>query len=153
GTPERQELVTRLVERHFRAYTRLAEHVDLDTGLQAIAQHARMLGYDAVVLLLDELVLWLSFSVQDPGFFSREAQKLTKLVEPATGPRAIPVVSFVAGQMDLRRWFADAGASGAQQEALDTAFRHQEGRFSTLALGDDNLPYVASRRVLRTKDE
>ena len=48
------------------------------------------------------------------------------------GARAIPLVSFVARQMDLRRWFADAGASGAEQEALDRAFRHQEGRFGTL---------------------
>ena len=29
--------------------------------------------------------------------------------------------------MDLRRWFADAGASGAEQEALDRAFRHPGG--------------------------
>ena len=152
GTAARQELVTRLVEKHFRAYTQQAAYVDLDTGLLAIAQHAKALGYDAVVMLLDELVLWLSFSVRDQAFFGREAQKLTKLVESASGPRAIPIVSFVARQMDLRRWFADAGASGAQQEALDTAFRHQEGRFSTLALGDDNLPYVANRRLLRPKD-
>jgi hypothetical protein len=152
GTAARQELVTRLVEKHFSAYTQQAAHVDLDTGLLAIAQHAKGLGYDAVVMLLDELVLWLSFSVRDQAFFGREAQKLTKLVESASGPRAIPVVSFVARQMDLRRWFADAGASGAQQEALDTAFRHQEGRFSTLALGDDNLPYVANRRLLRPRD-
>ena len=59
------------------------------------------------------------------------------------GGRPIPLVSFVARQMDLRRWFADAGASGAEQEALDRAFRHQEGRFATIVLGDDNLPYVA----------
>ena len=67
------------------------------------------------------------------------------------GARAIPLVSFVARQMDLRRWFADAGASGAEQEALDRAFRHQEGRFGTLVLGDDNLPYVANRRLLRRR--
>ena len=59
------------------------------------------------------------------------------------GPGRSRCVSFVARQMDLRRWFADAGASGAEQEALDRAFRHQEGRFGTIVLGDDNLPYVA----------
>jgi hypothetical protein len=153
GAAARQELVTRLVEKHFSAFTQQATYVDLDTGLIAIAEHAKSLGYDAIVLLLDELVLWLSFSVRDQAFFGREAQKLTKLVESASGPRPIPIVSFVARQMDLRRWFADAGASGAQQEALDTAFRHQEGRFSTLPLGDDNLPYVANRRLLRPRDE
>jgi hypothetical protein len=151
GSAPRQELVTALVETYFTAYTRQARYVDLDTGLAAISAHARDLGYDAVVLFLDELVLWLAFSVQDREFFRRESQKLTKLVESAAGARAIPLVSFVARQMDLRRWFADAGASGAEQEALDRAFRHQEGRFATLALGDDNLPYVANRRLLRRR--
>ncbi|HET8642722.1 MAG TPA: hypothetical protein VFM37_12335, partial [Pseudonocardiaceae bacterium] len=153
GTVPRQQLVTALAERFFTSYTRQARYVDLDSGLAAIAAHARGLGYDAAVLFLDELVLWLAFSVQHREFFSRESQKLTKLVEAGGGARAIPLVSFVARQMDLRRWFADAGASGAEQEALDRAFRHQEGRFSTLVLGDDNLPFVARRRLLRRRDE
>ncbi len=104
------------------------------------------------MLFLDELVLWLAFAVQDREFFRRESQKLTKLVESSIGGRAIPLISFVARQMDLRRWFADSGASGAEQEALDRAFRHQEGRFATITLGDDNLPYVANRRLLRPRD-
>ncbi len=149
GTEQRQLLVTALAERFFTSYTQQADYVDLDTGLAAIAQHAKLLGYDAVALFLDELVLWLAFSVQDKEFFAREAQKLTKLVEAGTGSRAIPLVSFVARQMDLRRWFADAGASGAQQEALDQAFKHQQGRFATISLGDDNLPHVAHSRLLR----
>jgi hypothetical protein len=152
GAEGRQRLVTALTERFFTAYTRQAEYVDLDTGLAAIAQHARDLGYDAVVLFLDELVLWLAFLIQDRPTFARESQKLTKLVESAIGNRAIPLVSVVARQMDLRRWFADAGASGAEQDALDRAFRHQEGRFATLSLGDDNLPYVANKRLLRRRD-
>ncbi len=151
GSQQRQRLVTALADRFFTAYTRQAGYVDLDTGLAAITRHARDLGYDAVTLLLDELVLWLAFSVQDREFFRRESQKITKLVESGTGSRAIPLISFVARQMDLRRWFADAGASGAEQEALDRAFRHQEGRFATIVLGDDNLPYVASRRLLRRR--
>jgi hypothetical protein len=151
GTEQRQLLVTALVENYFGAFTRQASYVDLDTGLAAMAAHAKGLGYDAVVLFLDELVLWLAFSVQDREFFRRESQKLTKLVETGVGARAIPLVSFVARQMDLRRWFADAGASGAEQEALDRAFRHQEGRFGTLVLGDDNLPFVANRRLLRRR--
>ena len=153
GTEQRQLLVTALAEHYFSAYTQQASFVDLDTGLAAMAAHAKGLGYDAVVLFLDELVLWLAFSVQDREFFRRESQKLTKLVETGVGGRAIPLVSFVARQMDLRRWFADAGASGAEQEALDRAFRHQEGRFGTLVLGDDNLPYVANRRLLRRRAE
>jgi hypothetical protein len=153
GSEQRQLLVTALVENYFSAYTQQASYVDLPTGLAAIASHAKGLGYDAVVLFLDELVLWLAFSVQAREFFAQESQKLTNLVETGTGTRAIPLISFVARQMDLRRWFADAGASGAEQEALDRAFRHQEGRFGTLVLGDANLPYVANRRLLRRRTD
>ena len=149
GTKDRQLLVTALVERFFGSYTRQASFVDLDTGLAAIAQHAKLLGYDGVALFLDELVLWLTFAVRDQEFFRTEVQKLTKLVEAGAGSRAIPLISFVSRQMDLRRWFAESGASGAEQEALDTAFRHQESRFGKIVLGDDNLPFVASKRLLR----
>ena len=135
GSEQRQQLVTALAENYFTCLHPAGGYVDLDTGLAAIASHAKSLGYDAVVLFLDELVLWLAFSVQDREFFRRESQKLTKLVESGTGARAIPLISFVARQMDLRRWFADAGASGAEQEALDRAFRHQEGRFGTHRAG------------------
>jgi len=153
GSPQRQELVTALVEGYFSAYTQQAGFVDLDAGLAAISEHAKGLGYDAVVLFLDEVVLWLAFAVRDTAWFSRESQKLSKLVEGGQGTRPIPLVSFVARQVDLRRWFADAGASGAQQEALDQAFRHQEGRFAQIALGDDNLAFVANRRLLRPRDD
>lgn len=152
SSEERLKLVSALTSTMFTAYTDAAEFVDIDTGLAAVSAHAKSLGYDAVVLFLDELVLWLAFAVQDREFFARESQKLTKLVESSTGTRAIPLISFVARQMDLRRWFADAGASGAEQEALDRAFKHQEGRFSVIELGDANLPYVANRRLLRPKD-
>src|SRR5262249_9129913 len=108
GTQQRQLLVTALATQFFTAYTRQAEHVELDSGLAAIAAHAKGLGYDAVTLFLDELVLWLAFSVPDREFFAREAQKLTKLVEAGAGGRVIPLISFIARQMDLRRWLADA---------------------------------------------
>jgi len=153
GTPERQRLVTALAKAYFSSYTAQAGYVDLDTGLAAIARHAKGLGYDAIVLFLDELVLWLAYKVRDRAFFAREAPKLTKLVESSTGPRAIPLVSFVARQLDLRKWYADSGASGAEQKVLDEALRHQDGRFVTIELGDGNLPFVAEQRLLKPKDD
>ena len=118
-----------------------------------LSEHAKSLGYDAVVLFLDELVLWLAFSVRDNEFFARESQKITKLVESSGRTRAIPLISFISRQMDLRKWFADAGASGAEQEALDRAFQYQQGRFREIELGDDNLAEVAHARLLQPKDE
>ena len=151
--PERRELVSALANSYFTSFTETADYVDLDRGLVVISEHAKALGYDAVVLFLDELVLWLAFSVRDNEFFARESQKITKLVESSGRSRAIPLISFISRQMDLRKWFADAGASGAEQEALDRAFQYQQSRFREIPLGDDNLAEVAHARLLRPKDE
>jgi hypothetical protein len=149
GSRERQSLASALVKAYFTAFTSGAEFVDLDSGLAAISDHAKSLGYDAIVMFLDELVLWLAFRVRDAQFFGREAQKITKFVE-ANNVRSVPIVTFVARQLDLRRYFSEAGGGlGAEQDALDAAFRHQEGRFRTIVLGDDNLPYVAEKRLLK----
>jgi hypothetical protein len=153
GSRERQALTSALVKGYFTAFTRGADFVDLDTGLAAIAEHAKSLGYEAIVMFLDELVLWLAFRVRDAEFFGREAQKVTKFVEANNIP-AIPIVTFVARQLDLRRYFVESGGGvGAEQEALDAAFRHQEGRFRPIVLGDDNLPYVAEKRLLNPVSE
>jgi hypothetical protein len=151
--PERREMVSTLVNSYFTSFTETADYVDLDRGLVAISEHAKALGYDSVVLFLDELVLWLAFSVRDTEFFARESQKITKLVESSGRLRAIPLISFISRQMDLRKWFADAGASGAEQDALDRAFQYQQGRFREIKLGDDNLAEVASARLLKPKDD
>lgn len=151
--PERRELVSALVGSYFGSFTETADYVDLDRGLVVISEHAKDLGYDGVVLFLDELVLWLAFSVRDTEFFARESQKITKLVESSGRQRAIPLISLISRQMDLRKWFADAGASGAEQDALDRAFQYQQGRFREIELGDDNLAEVAHARLLKPKDE
>ncbi|WP_349426545.1 hypothetical protein [Microbacterium sp. LWS13-1.2] len=153
GSKERQSLATALVKAYFTSFTSGAEFIDLDSGLAAISDHAKLLGYDAIVMFLDELVLWLAFRVRDAEFFGREAQKITKFVE-AQHTRSIPIVTFVARQLDLRRYFVESGGGvGAEQEALDRAFSHQEGRFRTIVLGDDNLPYVAEKRLLKPISE
>lgn len=149
---ERRELVSALAGSYFTSFVETADYIDLDRGLVVISEHAKELGYDAVVLFLDELVLWLAFSMRDTEFFARESQKITKLVESAGRQRAVPLLSFVSRQMDLRKWFADAGASGAEQDALDRAFQYQQGRFAEIALGDNNLAQVAKARLLKPKD-
>ncbi|MCV7046756.1 phage resistance protein [Mycobacterium frederiksbergense] len=150
---ERRDLVSALVNTYFKSFTETADYIDLDRGLVVVTEHAKSLGYDGVVLFLDELVLWLAFSVRDTEFFARESQKITKLVESSGRQRAIPLISFISRQMDLRKWFADAGASGAEQEAIDRAFQYQQGRFREIQLGDDNLAEVAHARLLQPKDD
>ncbi|MDO5628743.1 MAG: hypothetical protein Q4G43_10515 [Mobilicoccus sp.] len=153
GDDARARLVDALVRGLLPAFGTSTDFVDIDTGLVEISRHAKTLGYDGVVLFLDELILWLAFGVHDVEFFRRESQKLTKFVEAGAGRRAIPLISIIARQMDLRRWFADAGASGAQQAALEQAFAYQSGRFASIVLGDDNLPHVAHQRLLQPRDD
>src|SRR5207249_9498861 len=74
----------------------------LDDGVSIMSRHAKALGYDAVILFLDELVLWLASHAADVNFVSREGTKLVKLVEATNADRPTPLVSFVARQRDLR---------------------------------------------------
>ena len=46
-----------------------------------MSRHAQALGYDALILFLVELVLWLASHAADSVFVSREGQKVVKLVE------------------------------------------------------------------------
>jgi hypothetical protein len=103
---ERSRLVGDLITQFFSAYRSLAgsgeSFVPLDDGLSIMSRHAKALGYDAVILFLDELVLWLASHAADVSFVSREGTKLVKLVEATNADRPIPLVSFVARQRDLR---------------------------------------------------
>src|SRR5262249_10602305 len=71
-------------------------YVDIDSGLAIVSQHAKGLGYDAVVLFLDELILWLMTRLADQAFVTQEATKVSKLVEAAAANRPAPLISFVA---------------------------------------------------------
>src|SRR6185312_2823303 len=65
ASEERTRLVGDLVQHIFPAFKGIAQgtdeaYVDLDVGLSIISAHARSLGYDALILFLDELILWLA---------------------------------------------------------------------------------------------
>lgn len=149
---ERCRLVGDLIAQYFSAYRTLAgdgeSFVPLDDGLAIMSRHAKALGYDAVVLFLDELVLWLASHAADVNFVSREGTKLVKLVEATNADRPIPLISFVARQRDLRELVGDnlPGAIGVQ---FTDVLRHWEARFHRITLEDRNLPAIAEKRVLR----
>jgi len=153
---ERSRLVGDLVGTLFTSYRQLANtgdggFLDFDEGLQVMTQHARALGYDAVTLFLDELILWLASHLSDQRFVQREIQKVVKLVESGA-PRALPLVSFIARQRDLRE-FVGEQYSGVDQEILSDSLKYWEGRFHTITLEDRNLPVIAERRLLRPRDD
>ncbi|MFZ2526296.1 MAG: DUF6079 family protein [Rhodococcus sp. (in: high G+C Gram-positive bacteria)] len=149
---ERSRLQQALIASYFTSYSRNTDWLSLEDGLAVIADHAKSLGYDGIVLMLDELVLWLTFLITERDRFNAEVQKITKLVETSRGRLAVPITSFIARQHDLSRWVAGGPESGATQQAVEQAFAHQAGRFGDVKLGDENLPFIAKKRLLQPID-
>jgi hypothetical protein len=162
---QRQTLVGDLVARIFTSYADVAlakatdrsksgseAFVDIDTGLAIMSQHARGLGYDGVILFLDELILWLATRAADVNFVSAEGAKLSKLVEAQRADRPIPIISFVARQRDLRD-LVGANQAGALQLQFADTLKYWEARFDRINLEDRNLPLIAQRRLLKPRDD
>ncbi len=125
--------------------------VPLDQGLAAISAHAKGLGHDGVILFLDELVLWLAGKIADPAFVARETEKVAKLVESSDAYRAVPIVSFIARQRDLRELIG-VERTGAEALSFQDQLSYWDGRFATVTLEDRNLALIAERRILRPRD-
>lgn len=146
GDPEHQRLVADLVDAYFRSYTATGQWLEISEGLRVLTAHAKTLGYDGVVLFLDELVLWLAQHLGDQAFIQREASKVTKLIE-TEGRLALPLVSFVARQRELKE-FLGSGAVGAERESLGDSLQFFEGRFNSITLAAADLPEIAKKRIL-----
>ncbi|GAB3204503.1 BREX-2 system ATPase PglY [Nocardia tengchongensis] len=124
--------------------------ISLDAGLSVIAAHAKSLGYDGIILFLDELILWLASLIHDEKRVAREASKITNFREGGDARRAIPIVSFVARQRDLRELVGEELA-GAAESAIQDALNHASGRFELISLEDRNLPQIAHARLLKPR--
>lgn len=153
ASEDRIQLVGRLVKTFFTSYQDIARgqeeaYIPLDDGLSVISKHAAGLGYDAVILFLDELILWLASHAARLDFMHQEGQKLAKLVEAQRADRPIPLVSFVARQRDLAELVGE-NITGAERLNFSDALKHWEGRFHKITLEDRNLPKIAERRVLQ----
>ncbi len=154
----RSRLVGDLIESYFSSYADVAASGDreaflpLDDGLAVISRHARDLGYDAVVLFLDELILWLASHSAEPAFVSREGQKLAKLVEAEVTDRPAPLISFVARQRDLKELVGEH-VTGAEELSFADVLSWWEARFHKITLEDRNLPAIAARRVLKPSSD
>jgi hypothetical protein len=154
--PEHAALVSTLLDTIAQAFRNLMGHsgkhfVKLDHGLEVLTAHAKSLGYDAVIFLLDELILWLASHATDQEFLGREIDKLVNLVEASASNRSIPVVSFIARQRDLRELVSD-NLPGVQQLGYVDKLRFHESRFQKITLEDRDLPTIASKRLLAPKD-
>lgn len=151
-TKERAALVSALVGSFFGAFANSGEYIDLDRGLAEIANHAAGLGYSAVVLFLDELILWLAHKAGESGWLHNEVQKMVKLVEAQDAGRKIPIVSFIARQRNLADMVGEELA-GDENARLNDSIKHWEDRFDEIVLEDDNLPAVIEQRVIQPRDD
>ncbi|MFI6489222.1 phage resistance protein [Streptomyces sp. NPDC050564] len=149
----RARLVQDLTRTLFPAFARNASEdasgfISLDRGLSVIAAHAKALGYDGLILFMDELILWLATLIHDQKALGRESSKVTNFVEGGDERRAIPVVSFIARQRDLRELVGEE-MSGAAEAAVQDTLKLNGGRYDEIVLEDRNLPQIAQARLLK----
>jgi hypothetical protein len=155
---DRRRLVGDLLVGPFKRYAGTvradqASYIDFDEGLSVISQHAKnVLGYDAIVLLLDELVLWLAGLIADTNKIYQQVQKVSKLTESAETERPAPIISFVPRQRDLRELVSKA-AAGNEVTSLFDMLKHWDGRFEKISLDDANLPAIVHERLLKPKNQ
>jgi len=150
---ERAALFSVLVKTLFPAFARqTSQFIELDRGLAVMSRHAAALSYEAVILYLDELILWLAGRFANMDFVQNEVQKMAKLKEAQDEKRDVPIVSYIARQRDLSELVGDQ-AVGIERTTLRDNLSWSTGRFETIVLDDRNLPAIVERRVLRPKDD
>lgn len=155
GDPGRDQLVTALFDGPMKSYAgstggEEGAYVPLDDGLSEISKHAKGLGYQGVVLFLDELVLWLQAKMSDRTFINEQIQKTVKLIETTNPDRPVPIISFVSRQRDLSQ-LVGKDVLGSDVENLNQALQYLEERFEVINLEDRNLPEIIKERVLRPR--
>ncbi|MFF3722028.1 hypothetical protein ACFYYM_06570 [Streptomyces erythrochromogenes] len=153
GDPQRDRLLTALFQGPYKHYAETVSgdagaYIAFDDGLSEMSKHARMLGYDGVVLFLDELVLWLQARMSDRTFINDEVQKLVKLIESSNPDRPVPIISFISRQRDLSQLMG-SDILGSDVENLQAALEYLKERVTVVNLEDRNLPEIIKERVLK----
>jgi hypothetical protein len=148
GHPDRDRLVADLIGSYFGGYARAGEWLPMKDGLRALTAHAKGLGYQGLVFLIDELVLWLGQHLVNDDWVQTEIEKVVQLAENAAANLPIPITSFLARQRDLRD-FLGSHLSGAQRVAQGQLFQYWEDRFARIRLQAADLPKIVKQRLLQ----
>lgn len=148
GHPDRDRLVNDLVSAYFSSSVRAGEWLPMKDALQSLTAHAKSLGYQGLVFLIDEIVLWLGQHLADQAWVQNEIEKVVQLAENAAANLPIPITSFLARQRDLRD-FLGSHVAGAQRVAQGQLFQYWEDRFSKIRLHAADLPKIVKQRLLR----
>lgn len=148
GQQDRDRLVADLIAAYFGGYGRAGEWLPMKDGLRALTEHAKSLGYQGLVFLIDEVVLWLGQHLGNQDWVQSEIEKVVQLGENAAAGLPIPITSFLARQRALRD-FLGSHVAGAQRTAQAQLFQYWEDRFSKITLKAADLPKIVKRRLLR----
>ncbi|WP_329062112.1 PglY protein [Streptomyces sp. NBC_01429] len=156
GDAQRDRLVSALLSGPMASYADGArgDHkafLPLENGLAVMSRHAKSLGYEGLILFLDELILWLQAHMSHREKVNTEVSKLVKLIESGDGARPLPIVSFISRQRDLSQ-LVGADVVGADVKNLEYQVEYLAGRFDVVSLEDRNLPEIIKKRVLEPKD-
>jgi hypothetical protein len=122
---------------------------EVSEGMVILTRELRDRGYDALVLLLDEFVLYLQ--QQDSLKRAKDIGMLNALVEDTERQRAIPVWAIVARQRDISELFLDVRGEYADIQEL---FLHLKDRFperENARLEEIDLFPICEQRLLRKK--
>ena len=157
GGEERRRLVGDLLAGPFQRYARAVRadqesYIPLDEGLSVISKHAKnVLGYDAIVLLLDELVLWLAGYIgdHDEGQHARRRRSPSSSSPPSTSGPPRSSASCPASAT-CATWSAKAAAGDEVTSLFDT-LKYWDGRFDHITLDDRNLPAIVHERLLQAQ--
>ncbi|MGW2558679.1 PglY protein [Streptomyces sp. NPDC001514] len=157
GDAQRDRLVSALLTGPMSSYAEGARgdahaFLPLENGLAVISRHAKSLGYDGLVLFLDELILWLQAHMSNREKVNSEVGKLVKLIESGDSARPVPIVSFISRQRDLSQ-LVGADVVGADVKNLEQQVEYLRGRFDVVSLEDRNLPEIIKQRILRPKND
>ncbi|MFG2270677.1 PglY protein [Streptomyces chartreusis] len=156
GDASRDRLVSALLTGPMASYAEGARgdaqaFLPLENGLAVISRHAKSLGYDGLVLFLDELILWLQAHMSNREKVNSEVSKLVKLIESGDSARPVPIVSFISRQRDLSQ-LVGADVVGADVKNLEQQVEYLAGRFDVVSLEDRNLPEIIKERILKPKN-
>lgn len=148
GHPDRDRLVADLRDAYFQAAVRASEWLPMKDGLRALTGHAKALGYQGLVFLIDEVVLWLGQHLGEQSWVQGEIEKVVQLGENAAANLPIPITSFLARQRALSD-FLGTHVAGAQRVAQGQLFQYWEDRFSKIRLQAADLAKIVKQRLLR----
>ncbi|MCG8417456.1 MAG: DUF6079 family protein [Proteobacteria bacterium] len=115
-------------------------------GLRRMGEHARAQGFGGIVLMIDELLLWLA--EKSGQEFVREINDLDVIVDHNTGQRPLPIFVFAALQRNVKEFFPDLADESKIYEHID----HHLKRFEITKLEDTGLRHIVKGRVLRPTD-